>query len=70
MPTMLVAQSCRAEDCGSKLCGFKSHLRYYTPIAQLVLEQQTFNLWVLGSNPNGGTYASLVQWIEQDTSNV
>ena len=42
------------------LCGFKSHLRYYTPIAQLVLEQQTFNLWVLGSNPNGGTYASLV----------
>lgn len=25
------------------------------PIAQLVLEQRTFNPWVLGSNPSGGT---------------
>lgn len=40
------------------------------PIAQLVLEHRIFNLGVLGSSPLVSTNASLVQWIEQDTSNV
>ena len=42
-----------AVDLKSTKRWFKSNYGY-VPIAQSV-EQQTFNLWVLGSNPSGDT---------------
>ena len=55
MPTVLVAQSGRAEDCGSLWHGFKSHLTpQYTHLVQW-LEHQAYTLGVEGSNPSVST---------------
>lgn len=44
-------------DWGSETAQVKFLGPAPAPIAQLV-EQQTFNLWVLGSSPSGSTYGS------------
>ena len=41
--------------------GFESRHSNFDSVAQLV-EQYTFNVWVLGSNPNGITNTDVVEW--------